>query len=104
MLNNMSFSCADIGKLARITDTVSNSDFASKHPRKHANSHFLVLGGWSEFILPSVCVKGHGAITGLANIAPVSRYESSETSALIQIYFKSYSAVLRNYSTYRKLR
>lgn len=32
---------------------------------------FLVLGGFADFILPAVYANGHGAITGLANFAPV---------------------------------
>ena len=31
---------------------------------------FLVLGGYTDFIVPSVFANAHGAITGLANIAP----------------------------------
>jgi 4-hydroxy-2-oxoglutarate aldolase len=31
-----------------------------------------VLGGFTDVLLPSTFAKGHGLITGLANIAPVS--------------------------------
>lgn len=30
-----------------------------------------MLGGYTDFVLPSTYVRGHGAITGLANVAPV---------------------------------
>ena len=67
------FRCGNVGKLTRITATVSDPSFASSHPRKNAHAPFLVLGGFTDFILTSAFVNGHGAITGLANIAPVSR-------------------------------
>ncbi|KAH0827181.1 hypothetical protein J3R83DRAFT_4874 [Lanmaoa asiatica] len=38
---------------------------------------FLVLGGFADFLLPGACANGHGAITGLANVAPLS--EGSKT-------------------------
>ena len=41
-------------------------------PRKNPQAQFLVLGGFADFIVPSAFVNGHGAITGLANVAPVS--------------------------------
>jgi 4-hydroxy-2-oxoglutarate aldolase len=44
----------------------------SKHPRRTATEEFLVLGGFTDFVLPSVYVRGHGCITGLANVSPVS--------------------------------
>jgi len=31
---------------------------------------FLILGGYADFLLPSVFANAHGAITGLANLAP----------------------------------
>ena len=64
--------CGNVGKLTRICATVSESAFASTHPRKNPHAPFLVLGGFTDFILTSAFVKGHGAITGLANVAPVS--------------------------------
>lgn len=33
---------------------------------------FLVLGGFADFILSGTYANGHGAIIGLANVAPVS--------------------------------
>ncbi|KAI0780953.1 dihydrodipicolinate synthetase [Trametes elegans] len=62
--------CGNVGKLTRITATVSDPSFASLHPRKNPHAPFLVLGGFTDFILPSAFVEAHGAITGLANVAP----------------------------------
>ncbi|KAI0647038.1 dihydrodipicolinate synthetase [Trametes meyenii] len=75
--------CGNVGKLTRITATVSDPSFASQHPRKNVNAPFLVLGGFTDFILPSAFVDAHGAITGLANVAPhavATLFEVSEKS------------------------
>ena len=69
---DMIIRCGNVGKLTRICATVSESAFASAHPRKNPHAPFLVLGGFTDFILTSAFVNGHGAITGLANVAPVS--------------------------------
>lgn len=61
---------------------MSDSSFASLHPRKNLDAPFLVLGGFADFILPATYVNGHGAIIGLANVAPVS-------VATISIYFNA---------------
>ncbi|EKM49488.1 uncharacterized protein PHACADRAFT_201197 [Phanerochaete carnosa HHB-10118-sp] len=44
--------------------------FTASHPRENPNAPFLVLGGFADFILPLTAVNGHGAIIGLANVAP----------------------------------
>ncbi|KAF8636682.1 hypothetical protein AX17_003488 [Amanita inopinata Kibby_2008] len=62
--------CGNVGKLTRIAQAVSDSEFASLHPRKNPLAPFLVLGGYADFIVPSAFANAHGAITGLANIAP----------------------------------
>ena len=62
--------CGEVGKLTRICDTVSRPSFTSTYPRKNENAPFLVLGGFTDFLLPSTYANGHGAITGLANVAP----------------------------------
>ncbi|KAG6898353.1 hypothetical protein C0992_009028 [Termitomyces sp. T32_za158] len=62
--------CGNVGKLTRIAATVSSPTWTSTHPRKNPNSNFLVLGGFTDFIVPSTFVNGHGAITGLANLTP----------------------------------
>ena len=65
------YRCGDVGKLTRIAATVSDPAFSSNHPREDKDP-FLVLGGFADFLLPGAHVNGHGAITGLANFAPVS--------------------------------
>ncbi|KAH7889381.1 hypothetical protein F5I97DRAFT_519240 [Phlebopus sp. FC_14] len=62
--------CGDVGKLTRIAATVSDTSFSSVYPRANKNAPFLVFGGFTDFILPSAYANGHGAITGLANVAP----------------------------------
>ncbi|KAI0064546.1 dihydrodipicolinate synthetase [Artomyces pyxidatus] len=62
--------CGNVGKLTRIAAAVSAPDFYSLHPRKNPDAPFLVLGGYADFIYSSTFVNGHGAITGLANVAP----------------------------------
>lgn len=64
--------CGNVGKLTRIAAVVSNPKFESLYPRKNPSAPFIVLGGYSDFILSSTVANGHGAITGLANIAPHS--------------------------------
>ena len=65
-------SCGNVGKLTRIADVVATPEFTTLHPRKNPQAPFLVLGGYIDFLVPSAYVNGHGAITGLANLAPVS--------------------------------
>ncbi|KAG6866978.1 hypothetical protein C0991_003894 [Blastosporella zonata] len=62
--------CGNVGKLTRIAETVTDATWAPKYPRKNPLSHFVVLGGFTDFLVPSAFVNGHGAITGLANVAP----------------------------------
>ncbi|KAI6109503.1 hypothetical protein F5141DRAFT_1115011 [Pisolithus sp. B1] len=69
-LAGVKLTCGDVGKLTRIATAVSDPSFTSLYPRKHANAPFLVFGGYTDFILPTAMVNGHGAITGLANVAP----------------------------------
>lgn len=66
--------CGSVGKLTRITAAVVDPAFNKAHPRKNPNAPFLVLGGYADIITSSAFVHGHGAITGLANIAPVGSY------------------------------
>lgn len=70
--------CGNVGKLTRVCATVSQPSFASAHPRKNSTAPFLVLGGFIDFLVPSTFANGHGAITGLANLAPV-RSQSAHT-------------------------
>jgi L-threo-3-deoxy-hexylosonate aldolase len=66
--------CANVGKLTRIAAIVADPVFDELHPRKNPKAPFLVLGGYADFITASAFVRGHGAITGLANFAPVSAF------------------------------
>jgi L-threo-3-deoxy-hexylosonate aldolase len=75
--------CGNVGKLTRIANIVSNDEFATLHPRKNLNAPFLVLGGFTDFLVPSVFASAHGAITGLGNVSPHSiakLYELAESS------------------------
>ncbi|TBU40911.1 dihydrodipicolinate synthetase [Dichomitus squalens] len=69
-LCGVKLTCGNVGKLTRITATVSEPSFSSQYPRLNADAPFLVLGGFIDFVLPTAYVNAHGAITGLANIAP----------------------------------
>ena len=61
--------------MTRICATVTAPSFTSEFPRKFvADFPFLVLSGFTDTIVPTLTVRGHGAITGLANIAPVGLY------------------------------
>jgi 4-hydroxy-2-oxoglutarate aldolase len=64
--------CGNVGKLTRIADAVSSPSFAKAYPRQNKDAPFLVLGGYADFVVPSVFANAHGAITGLGNVAPVS--------------------------------
>ncbi|KAJ3482089.1 hypothetical protein NLI96_g7210 [Meripilus lineatus] len=82
-LAGVKLTCGNVGKLTRICATVSSPNFISSHPRKNPNAPFLVLGGFIDFLLPSTYANAHGAITGLANVAPHSiakLFELSEGS------------------------
>jgi len=64
--------CGNVGKLTRIASVVSSQSFISSHPRSKPDTadRFLVLGGFTDFVTPSIFADAHGAITGLANVAP----------------------------------
>ncbi|EAU88513.1 dihydrodipicolinate synthetase [Coprinopsis cinerea okayama7 len=64
--------CGNVGKLTRIAEAIAEPSFTTKYPRKNSAAPFLVLGGFADFLLPSAFVEGHGAIIGLANLAPYS--------------------------------
>lgn len=69
-LCGVKLTCGNVGKLTRIAATVSIPSFAKEHPRKNKDAPFLVLGGFIDFLLPSLYANAHGAITGLANLYP----------------------------------
>ncbi|KAH9958303.1 dihydrodipicolinate synthetase [Russula dissimulans] len=82
-LSGVKLTCGSVGKLTRIAATVADPLFDEAHPRKNPHAPFLVLGGYADFITSSAFVHGHGAITGLANIAPytlVKLFELSEAA------------------------
>ncbi|KAF8136564.1 hypothetical protein EV363DRAFT_1319941 [Boletus edulis] len=84
-LVGVKLTCGDVGKLTRVAATVSDPTFSPNHPRKNRDAQFLVLGGFTDFLLPGAYVNGHGAITGLANVAPhtlVKLFELSEGSKI----------------------
>lgn len=70
-------SCGNVGKLTRIAEVVTSPSFNDSYPRINPRAPFLVLGGFADFLLPSAFSSGHGAITGLANIAPVSFFKTT---------------------------
>lgn len=75
--------CGNVGKLTRIADDVSKPSFITDYPRRNPNAPFLVLGGFTDFVTPSTFVDAHGAITGLANVAPhtiLKLYQLSEAA------------------------
>jgi L-threo-3-deoxy-hexylosonate aldolase len=85
-LCGVKLTCGNVGKLTRIAATVSVPSFVRDHPRKNKDAplvlplwssygcsrfgSFLVLGGFVDFLLPSLYANGHGSITGLANVYP----------------------------------
>lgn len=63
--------CANVGKLTRITALTHDTQFMSEYPRHSREMPFTVIDGFIDFLLPSALVQSGGAISGLANIAPV---------------------------------
>ncbi|RDW91002.1 hypothetical protein BP5796_02167 [Coleophoma crateriformis] len=64
--------CANVGKLTRITAVVDSPAFRAQYPRTAGISSFHVIDGFIDFLLPSMACGSSGAITGLANFAPRS--------------------------------
>ncbi|KZV99252.1 aldolase [Exidia glandulosa HHB12029] len=66
--------CGNVGKLTRVAAAVAAPGFANVYPRKAEllpdEPPFLVMGGYADFLVPSIAARGHGAITGLSNLAP----------------------------------
>ncbi|KAJ3517173.1 hypothetical protein NLJ89_g667 [Agrocybe chaxingu] len=81
-LCGVKLTCGNVGKLTRIADVIAAPTFTSLYPRKNSQAPFLVLGGFIDFLIPSTFANGHGAITGLANVAPhaiANLFKISET-------------------------
>jgi 4-hydroxy-2-oxoglutarate aldolase len=65
--------CADVGKITRITAVVHEREFVKNFPRKgREGSRFEVIDGFIDILLPSVAVGAAGAISGLPNFVPVT--------------------------------
>lgn len=82
-LAGVKLTCGNVGKLTRICASVSDPAFTSLYPRENPKAPFLVLCGFIDFLVPSMYANGHGAISGLANVAPYAiakLYETSESS------------------------
>ncbi|KAG6917959.1 hypothetical protein DXG01_017143 [Tephrocybe rancida] len=83
--------CGNVGKLTRIAETVTEASWAKTYPRKNPLSKFVVLGGFTDFLVPSTFVNGDGAITGLANVAPytISKVHQLSVAARKDLSFLS---------------
>lgn len=79
-LCGVKLTCGNVGKLTRIAATVSSPSFIKGYPRNGNDAPFLVLGGYADFLVPSVYANAHGAITGLGNLAPVRKTFSAKDS------------------------
>jgi 4-hydroxy-2-oxoglutarate aldolase len=66
--------CGAVGKLTRITAATATPEFKKQYPRSSsATPDFLTLGGFADFLLPTVVAsRAGGAIMGLGNIFPKS--------------------------------
>lgn len=62
--------CANVGKLTRITAQVHSEAFRAAYPRSYGPYPFEVIDGFIDFLLPSVSSGAAGAISGLPNVAP----------------------------------
>lgn len=69
--------CGSVGKLTRITTAVNTPSFQEQYPRKLISAPLLVIDGFIDFLLPSMSAGSSGAITGLANFAPVRGREQT---------------------------
>ncbi|EPE04737.1 dihydrodipicolinate synthetase [Ophiostoma piceae UAMH 11346] len=63
--------CANVGKLTRITAQVQSPAFQRAYPRSFGNDPFQVIDGFIDFLLPSISSGSAGAISGLPNLAPL---------------------------------
>lgn len=72
--------CANVGKITRITASTEDAEFREKWPRKWAvdeksdgtgAGYFRVIDGYIDILMPSISSGAAGAISGLPNFAPV---------------------------------
>ncbi|CDZ98673.1 DapA-like [Phaffia rhodozyma] len=71
--------CAGIGKGARISKYVQTEEYKKRHP-----TPFLVMPGFTDYLLPSLVARGDGCITGTGNIIPktIAKLYQLSTKAL----------------------
>lgn len=63
--------CGAVGKLTRITAATATPGFDAYTRKSKAAPQFITLGGFADFMLPSVLGgRAHGAIMGLGNVYP----------------------------------
>ncbi|CAK7237459.1 hypothetical protein SBRCBS47491_009982 [Sporothrix bragantina] len=65
--------CANVGKITRITALVEDAAFKAKYPRISVDGQvqpFQVIDGYIDILLPSMASGAAGAISGLPNVAP----------------------------------
>jgi 4-hydroxy-2-oxoglutarate aldolase len=62
--------CANVGKITRITALVHDQTFIEKYPRCNPAQAFQVIDGYIDILLPSMASGAAGAISGLPNVAP----------------------------------
>jgi len=88
------FTCGNVGKITRIASVVASSSFISSHPKSkpEITDRFLVLGGFTDFVTPSIFADAHGAITGLANVAPYACVRLFELSMKLKAKASSSSS------------
>ncbi|CAK7201148.1 hypothetical protein SEUCBS139899_003850 [Sporothrix eucalyptigena] len=65
--------CANVGKITRITALVEDPKFKKEYPRISVDGTpqpFQVIDGYIDILLPSMASGAAGAISGLPNVAP----------------------------------
>lgn len=87
--------CGAVGKLTRITAATTSASFTKQYPRKNPKAPFVTLGGFADFMVPSVLGgRGHGAIMGLGNVYPRALARLFDLSAQLKESTASDKALL----------
>ncbi|KAL6247604.1 hypothetical protein RBB50_005950 [Rhinocladiella similis] len=81
----MKFTCANVGKIGRITSTLRDAKFQALYPRRYHQEtqdaakldmktvpYFSAIDGFIDILLPSMAVHSSGAITAISNFVPKS--------------------------------
>ncbi|EJU01206.1 dihydrodipicolinate synthetase, partial [Dacryopinax primogenitus] len=77
--------CANMGKLHRISTITSQPAFMAQYPRSSGKDvPFWIGSGYSDFLYPSILGRATGCITGLGNVAP---------TVIAELYKQSVAAV-----------